>query len=220
MPWRIRKGRFLNLCCNVEILLNKSSLWAQNGILKNSFSPWSIHMGSLLLQTCQGQWGAVREWVQGWISKTLRRWKLTSHELVSWWLENIYIGLQVKEYLDNLGVEYRLAELLGRMSKFWPQVFQIWVLSWKRSGSLSPPWRLLGRDQEGLHQGLFSSNWFWIVLLYPGLADLHHQLWRVQTRPQLPQGNRAPSQKPPDEMALLEWEQAWTSVSCLLFLVS
>ena len=112
-------------------------------------------MGSILLQTCRGQWGAVQEWVQGWISKTLRRWKFTSHELVSWWLENIYIGLQVKEYLDNLGVEYRLAELFGRVSKFWPQVLQIWVLSWKRSGSLSPPWRLLGRDQEGLHQGFF-----------------------------------------------------------------
>ena len=28
------------------------------------------------------------------------------------------VGLQVKEYLDNLGVEYRSAKLLGRMAKF------------------------------------------------------------------------------------------------------
>ena len=129
---------------------------------------------SILLQTCRGQWGAVQEWVQEWISKTLRRWKFTSHKLVSWWLENIYIGLQVKEYLDNLGVEYRLAELLDRVSKFWPQVLQIWVLSWKRSGSLSPPWRLLGRDQEGLHQGFFST-------VFGSESDDHIQALRIYT---------------------------------------
>ena len=154
MPWRIRKGRFLNLCCNVEILLNKSSLWAQNGILKNSFSPWSIHMGSLLLQTCQGQWVAVREWVQGWISKTLRRWKLTSHELVSWWLENITAVLVCRWRSISTTLVLNTG-WLSFLAGFWPRVLQIWVLSWKRSGSLSPPWRLLGRDQEGLHQGFF-----------------------------------------------------------------
>ena len=67
-------------------------------------------------------------------------------------------------------------------------MLQIWVLSWKGSSSLSPSWRLLGRNQKGLHKGMFRPA-TGSKTDFPGLTDLHHKLWRVQTCTQLPQGN-------------------------------
>ena len=85
------------------------------------------------------------------------------------------VGLQVKEYLDNLGVEYRLAELFGRMSKVLTKYFRFGCYHEKDPAAC----HLLGDYWEGIKKDfikVFYSNWFSIGLLYPGLTDLHHQL--------------------------------------------
>ena len=69
------------------------------------------HNSNSTLQTCRGQWEVVRGWELGWISKTQRRWTLFGNWLNGWlrvWtLGFILVFFQVKEYLENLGVEYR-----------------------------------------------------------------------------------------------------------------
>ena len=74
---------------------------------------------------------------------------------ISWWLGNI---------TAVLGFRWRSILITwvwntGWCWAFWQDgkknlVLQIWVLSWKGSGSLSPSWRLLGRNQKGLHKGI------------------------------------------------------------------
>ena len=112
-------------------------------------------------------------------------WSMTS----SWWLENITDGLIFRWRSILIIWVWNTGQCFGRMATLKKPnlVLQIWVLSWKGSSSLSPSWRLLGRDQKGLHKGI-SRPVFGSELDYSGFTDLHHKLWWVQTCTQLPQG--------------------------------
>ena len=208
MLWHIKKGHFLNMYCNVEILWNKSSIWAQDGILKNTFFPWSVYSEWLHVWGvfCYRHVGANGEQCRsGCRSGSQRLWGGENLPLMNWaagdW--KIYILVCRWRSISTTWVwNTGWVELFGRMSKVLTKYFRFGCYHEKDPAAC----HLLGDYWEGIKKDfikVFYSNWFSIGLLYPGLTDLHHQLWRVQTRTQLPQGNQAPSQKPPDEMALL-----------------
>ena len=115
------------------------------------------HNSNSTLQTCRGQWEVVRGWELGWISKTQRRWTLFGN----WrngWLRVWTLGFI---FFSGEGVSWKL----GRWIQVWKQIssniskgLQVWVLSWKRPSSLPSLRRLLGRDQKGFHQGIFTET--------------------------------------------------------------
>ena len=117
------------------------------------------HNSNSTLQTCRDQWEVVRGWELGWISKTQRRWTLFGN----WrnrWLRVWTLGF-ILVFFSGEGVSWKL----GRWIQVWKQIssniskgLQVWVLSWKRPSSLPSLGRLLGRDQKGFHQGIFTET--------------------------------------------------------------